>query len=274
VYPQVINCGESIHFVGPPLAIDMSTAIAIVFTDYGFGIAADSRHCEEGNDTPLSDSVEKIFELDCVAGCSAAYMLCGIMEIVLKPASGPREVLFDFRSQIPDAIAIASASEVLSLRHFANAIGEHILEKLRPSIESRLPPDAPGSKTNIVIVGYYNSHPECVAVEIIVPPASDQPYHETIEALKRDVPIGCCPRPILDKLQIDDGDPRFANYRPSKSFGKTDISRAVEIAHNAVRAHYDPDVKELAPDACKAIGGIIRLAKITPADGFSWVRES
>ena len=84
VYPQVINCGESIHFVGPPLAIDMSTAIAIVFTDYGFGIAADSRHCEEGNDTPLSDSVEKIFELDCVAGCSAAYMLCGIMEIVLK----------------------------------------------------------------------------------------------------------------------------------------------------------------------------------------------
>ena len=62
--------------------------------------------------------------------------------------------------------------------------------------------------------------------------------------LVRDVPTRCGSKIIFERLQSHETDPLFAQYRPSASFG-AGIDRAVEIATNAVRAHYDLAIREL-----------------------------
>ena len=85
-----------------------------------------------------------------------------------------------------------------------------------------------------------------------------------------DVPIAYGSDAVWDNLLGLRDDPEFEEYRPAASFGADGILRAINIARNCVLAHYDVMAHVLDPETCRAIGGHIHIAQITPARGFDW----
>jgi hypothetical protein len=255
------------HFWPPPFMVYMSTAIAIVWNEYGFGITADGRHCEEGTNSVISNHVQKIFPIDLI-GKQLAYALAGIIQINGATANGEKIVLFDFAEAISDALNRIEAAGEPSLWHFAHALGGKLLEQIKVSL--MLLKDPRESTTQILIAGYFNG-PECVAIQFTVHASPESPRYEVSRIkLERDVPIPCGSRAILLRLQGHDDDEMLAKYRPAASNGHKDILRAIEIAKNTVLAHFDPAIRALDPETCARIGGHVHVAKIDK-DGFSWV---
>jgi hypothetical protein len=271
VYSRVILCGSG-QFVGPlPFLINMSTAIAIVWNDGGFGIASDTLHCEEGSHRPISEDVQKLFPIT-LPNAKLAFALCGTTQLRgLK--SGIEEVLFDFAIDAPEAFERVTEAREPDLLGFAKRVAADITERLARAVEML---SNPNSVTHMVIVGYYNGCPDYVEIKFTVSTAPDKTTRCEGRAwpLDRDKPTGCGSAIILEKLRAHDDDPLFAQYRPSASCGRVGIDRAVEIAMNTVRAHLNQTIRELDPETCAAIGGKIRVAKITLADGFSCFPES
>jgi hypothetical protein len=266
VYSRVIRYGTG-EFVGPvSFVIDMSTAIAIVWNDEGFGIASDTLHCEEGSHRVLSEDVKKIFPVT-LPSAKLAFALCGTTQL-RGLRSGIEEVLFDFAIDAPETFERVTEAREPDLLGFATRVSADITQRLARVVGML---SNPNSTTHMVIVGYYNGYPDYVEIKFTTSTASDKITKCEGRAwpLDRNVPTGCGSEIILERLRAHDDDPLFAQYRPSASFGHAGIERAVEIAKNAVRAHFNPTIRELDPERCADIGGQIRTAKITLADGFS-----
>jgi hypothetical protein len=182
------------------------------------------------------------------------------------------EVLFDFADDAPKAFERQTEADEPDLLGFAKRVGADITERLAKAVETL---SDPNSITHIVIIGYYNGRPEYVQVKFTVSTAPDKSKATVCDGctwpLDRDMPTGCGSTIILERLRSREDDPLFAKYRPSASAGQTGIRRAVEIAKNAVDAHFDKAIRALDPEICAAIGGHTEVAQITPAGGFSWV---
>jgi hypothetical protein len=250
----------------------MSTAIAIVWNDEGFGLASDTLHCEEGSHRHISEDVQKIFPIT-LPNARLAYALCGATQLVGLPESGTKEVLFDFAVDVARVFEGLTEAQEPDLTGFATKVGADVTRRLARAVEQL---SNPNSVTHMMIVGYYNGRPDYVDIRFTVSaaPTKTTRCEGCAWPLDRDKPTGCGSAIILEKLRAHDDDPLFAQYRPSASFGRAGTLRIVEIAMNTVRAHFNPTIRELDPQTCAAIGGKIRVAKITLADGFSWVPES
>lgn len=253
------------EFYFPPPKFYMSTAIAIAWSEYGFGIAADGRHCDASTHVVISDNVQKIFPVT-VNGKPLAYVLAGIIQISDISDSGEAKLSFDFSEAVPHALI--APIEARSLWHFADIVGKRILESLKSALDTlrnRHP-----SITHVLITGYYRG-PECVIIKFNVPESPDVPEYEVNRCeLVADGFIPCGSKIILDRLSGYDGDALIEKYRPAASSGLRDIRRSVDIARNVVLAHLDPAIRALDPKECEPIGGHVHMAQIRQ-DGFSWI---
>jgi hypothetical protein len=98
----------------------MSTAIAIVRNDEGFGLACDSLHCAEGSDDVLNPDVQKIFE---TPNTKLAYALCGTTQLIGIAGPDISHILFDFADQVPQALERLTQANEPTLWHFADRLG-------------------------------------------------------------------------------------------------------------------------------------------------------
>ena len=67
---------------------------------------------------------------------------------------------------------------------------------------------------------------------------------------------------------------RLPRYRQVCQKGEpTTMEQAIQVALDVIRAHCDPEAHTIDPEICAAVGGRVHIAKVTPHDGFKWVRE-
>jgi hypothetical protein len=75
---------------------------------------------------------------------------------------------------------------------------------------------------------------------------------------------------VLRLLNTDDS--RFSEYHiDAKRPEDVTLALAIQMGVNVIRANNDPEAHRIDPKTCAAIGGTIRVAKVTFSQGFQWV---
>jgi hypothetical protein len=253
--------GSAVGYL-PGFLISMPTALAIVQSDCGLALAADSFHCGLDGHV-VSEKVQKIFPLS-LPNSHLAYCLCGITTHSGIQDSGQSDLLFDYAIEVPRLLA--TLTELATLYQTVDALGRRIRRKLRKAI-SGVRTSNPGS-TYIWFVGYYRGGwPELMVEEIRPTAVKGQIEHivHRVEA-KYNLIEGCFPGAVRQQFYSD------ALFAPFRTVGSSyaGIAMAVEVARQAVAACYDPGVRERYPE-CQVVGGKIHSAQVTRDKGFKWI---
>jgi hypothetical protein len=248
----------------------MPTAIAIVLTDYGFGIAADRRHFDGTSRKLISDEVQKIFPIFLPNQSNAylVYMLCGVTQVYGVRDNGERDLLFDLAVQVPEVIKeLNENGEFPTLRRYVDALGSKLAARCVEA--TSLVKDSQSSSGYVLVAGYYKGSAGLLYPLEIIEKGKDSSFRiDPRDALVKNRVVGCFPKAINDRI-ADENDPVLLKHRLPEDFSHNDIGRATETARLIVDACCnDLEVRALAPEDCEAIGGGIHVAQITLGEGF------
>jgi hypothetical protein len=262
------------------------TAIVRTLTRQGFALVADGRCSNSDNNSVISDEVQKIFPLTCPVG---AFALC------FSGADGFTSLDTGDQLKLPQLAMRCAAS--LEGRRFANAAGyayrlsRCINEAIKgfslggpihsgTSAQPNLADEFGDTICRIALVGIENIrngkratvvdmrfyHVDGVLCDPEVKPES--PLH--IGGYR-----GYSPSKIIGHLVCNQPkeDGRLSVYRrPIKEPDEVTLQDALEGAKAFILAHSDPEAIAIDP-LCRAVGGHIHIATITPSEGFKWIIE-
>jgi hypothetical protein len=249
-------------------SIQMSTAIARIYTPEGFVIAADGRKTRSGDPSGIiRDSQQKIFSIE-QPGRRLAYAFAGAVELTHRDSD---KVLFDFVAETDRAVINLSAKAPRSLWHYAEMLIDALTESINDVRRGpdALDPSIENSRTHLFISGFYGKHPKSVCIDFINHVQEESEAELNTEELSELYQYGS--KRVLDLLR--EGDPSFGTYVTSEQKRKNaTLHEAVEIACRDIRAQCGPAALKIDERTCSAIGGHIHIATVTFVGGFQWVR--
>jgi hypothetical protein len=254
----------------------MSTAIVRIFTPEGFVIASDGRKTRSEDHVVLSDSEQKIFPAP-GHGNQIAY---GIAGAVHQTAVGSDVVLFDFVAEAEEAARSIASRKCRDLAGYAVRLCRPIHKHLVDGLASgRIPFLTSDSKSRL------GGRGNTIATLLFVGFLDGIPYHVRATFFTVE---GRVPEPAVETLLIEPGKPnvygpsevyhlmfetedqRLSEYRrPMRNVGDIDLTEAIEIAKNYIRACSDPQFCDT--EECRGVGGLPQIATITRESGFQWV---
>lgn len=238
------------------------TATAILYTGFGYALAADGRqrwgHAPSRDATAREsekESIQKIFKLEtgqAVFGCA------------LRGSVANRDRSFDLGVEFPNQIALLRREKFENGHRLVDALSTNIGDYIEAAREEQRIDGYPDVR--ITCVGYFNKTPHWVEVQFL-------PSHNPLGSLhwlNPTVPYpGLCvvTGSLLIRDLISHADPRFFEfYRP---FDETaSLQDAIEVVKNYIEACSSPMALEVDP-SCEELGGHIHVATVTHT-GFKW----
>ena len=268
---------------------EMPTALAHIFADDGFVIAADGLSIVTKSDSAERRSVrtQKIFLLP----GTRRKLACAFTGMVTLFNDARDKVAFNFISEVLRAARKIQPGLSRDGNDYVYSLSGEVLRRLVEAKESgkfTLPhSDQPNPHTivRVYVDGYLDGRPFRTGIKFC---AIDQ-------ILKRDFLDG------IDSHDLTDGKSRFnGSRRLAKLFFHREDARLIEYRTAACRRItariYDPELplslaeaidaarnfiaassarvaKEIEGDAYQRIGGKLQLATITPKKGFQWIER-
>jgi hypothetical protein len=272
------DCAPGDLWVGSQVVyIPMSTAIAMVYTNEGFVMGADGRK-RRSDDVIVSDSAQKLFPID-QSGVHVAYALAG--SVGITPSETDTTVVFDFVTEIANALPAAHASSAKTLRDFVVALcagAEAKLSDLKANggIE-KLPSDELTGESVICRLffnGYYRGTPSRVFATFRHNNQIMQPTDVSEQPLYSGSVFGYGSMVIAEMLGRSSKSGTWVDsYRFSPRNARAVLrSEGIAMVKAHIMASSDPRAVELDPTPCRAIGGHMVIATVTRKDGFRWVK--
>lgn len=248
----------------------MPTAILRYLTNSGFVITSDGRTTDGKN------NVRKIFEIN---GAPAAYALYGTIRIG------------DWREEAPHVLDLG-----LEIRKFVDSgisphdlanYGQQLADELYASLSKfkeggAIPrydglSEFPNPGTTIALIllfGYSEGRPNEVDITLWHHDEKIQKPRLCTDGLRRANPLPWG-SPLIFRLLFDVKDPRFSKFRsisiPSPP-EEISLWGAASVGESYIQA-CDSEEGRSADPWCSNIGGKIRIAAITPVEGFSWMEQ-
>jgi hypothetical protein len=240
--------------------LSVPTAIISIYTKEGFVIAADGRDYDHDSGIILSDSVQKIYPVQCRRG-HLAYCFTGTDKIRAKESS---EVLFDFIEASSSSALVLDATHP-TLGDYTLALSRSLFPLPDAAAKAIARLDKPPQETIIFVEGYY-AGAACRAV-LKISHDGQAPRIQSGPA-GAGMPLGTYPIKVRDA--ISDSNSPLHKYWTQISEIET-MSAAMTAAWNLIGAAMDPHAIEI-DSRCKGIGGWSHMAVITP-EGFKWIKE-
>jgi|CZKX01.1.fsa_nt_gi hypothetical protein len=272
-----------------PLCISMPTALAHIFSDGGFVIAADGLSTVKRADGPKVECkhAKKIFHLPGIDR-EVACAFVGIATL----SNDAGEPAFDFTAEFVKAAQTVRSRLTRDANDFASQICPLVQQNLiavkRGGSFSRYPSPEPHrlgesgrTMVRIYLDGYFSGQPFRTGIRF---------YHVDQELAWGPAfhDLGRSYKSILTgsdrvaRLLFDTEDPRLDKYRTdacrrvATRYKHPDtvitLEDAIEAARNFIEACSDPVALEIdGKDNHHPIGGRIHIATVTPRDGFRWV---
>lgn len=251
----------------------MSAILGIYTGRSGFVIASDGRCTSSDDNSVISDHVQKIFRFE-ATGRQLGFAVMGAVGLTEDHTD---KLVFDFISQISESAESLSNRKCRDLAGFVTRVCRPVNEVLK-SVKARgqlsryegTPEESPeGGETiaHTVFQGYFDGTPAQVSARFF---HRDQILQQP-EIISHDgsVPFGYGSQKIQELIENEH--PRFAKYKVKRSDSSDDLFRAVETARRYILACSDPEALHIDNMRCRAIGGHIQIATITPSAGFQWV---
>jgi hypothetical protein len=126
------------------------------------------------------------------------------------------------------------------------------------------------ARTHIHLDGYILVHP--MRREITLTYKTDK-IRAVAEAHGLERPIGYGSPMIWDILFGTAPDNRLLPYRQICQSNPVTLLHAIRVCEAAVRAHCDPEALTIDRKNCGSVGGRIRIATVTPKEGFKFVSD-
>jgi hypothetical protein len=251
----------------------MSTAIIVAYTPDGFIMAADGRGIDSKHPTKHDDSVQKIFAIQ-DAKRRLAFMVSGSAVI---GSDGGED--FSFVAESNKAAEVMRLSRWRDLEGYGGEFSRIINKALRkakatgriaefPADSRPLAGERGNTIARIILAGYYDGWPSRIEVRFWHDKQSLSVPNIRLCAVEDELVWGS--RRVEEVLR-DTRDQRLSSYKAPPPAQASPIEQAVHIATNYIRACSDPEALQVDEENCRAIGGRIHVASITPDDGFQWV---
>jgi hypothetical protein len=242
------------------------TATAILYTPFGFAIAADgnqlwqdSRTRNEAIRQDERGAVQKILDFSGKHG-ALAYLARGDI------ANADRS--FDLGSELKKQLALQTSKEFPKLHELLEAVSMNLENYIEAAKTARRLEDYPS--TFVDFVGYFNGQPSWMEIQFF------RVRHPRTGALwavmDRDFWPGHCivSGSVILRELIAQGHPSFSG------FCQFDYNRSLADAAGFVRGYIEaccsPVGLEFDPE-CEGLGGHIHVATLSPEDGFRWAIE-
>lgn len=269
--------------------IPMPTALAHIYCDEGFVLAADGRNVErmaQGMKI-ISDREQKIFRLPGVDR-DVACSFCGMVDLFDDASS----IAFDFVSECQKAAESLTSVFFAEASDLADRIGQQLQQSLIATKERGAIVDYPSGKAwpgerrntivRIHLDGYFSGLPFPAVLRL--GQENQQPFYRSVSRdLYPQHSAVLFGSPEIAWHLFHDEDARLARYRTdaTRRIGlrcmhpKTPVTLqdSIEAAHNYIAACCDPIALEIDEVNCQGIGGHLHIAAVTPKDGFYWVER-
>ncbi len=251
----------------------MPSAVALTYTRDGFVFAADGL-ARDNDGREVSKTTQKVFQ---AGNLPMAYSLCGRVAFDTKDKENAVNLLKD----APYGITAISGREDADLTSYAFSFGSYLYAILKKAQDTTDLEPFPTKQTDrqggeydichVFLAGYWNEQPGWRFISL---------RHRDQILLEPRVftsPLQKGPR-IYGSGEIEtrlfkNDDPALCLYRV-KGFQDSEqpsLSDGIEALKNYILACCDPEIKTFDPEICKAIGGRIHIATVTPKNGFEWV---
>jgi hypothetical protein len=238
------------------------TAIARIYTPEGFVVATDGRRNRPDGGVE-SDDAQKVFQLDHPAG-KMCFSIAGIGSYSF--GSGREDV----SSVVGRAAMKVEATEIKNPDGYAESLMVQICREIDGWNLSSL---ASGSvtETRIHLDGYIRERP--MRRTITLDYKSETP---SVEADSTDpgALLGYGSQLIWNILFGPAPDNRLSPYRQICQSRPVTLPQAMVVCHAFIRAHCDPEALTIDRHYCQGVGGRIRIATVTPSEGFRMVSET
>jgi len=235
------------------------TATAIMFTGFGFAVAADGNQLfgDSPNLVPdfengESDCAQKVFGVE-GRNFAIAYIMRG------KIATERRT--FDASVEMQKEVACLSRRRFDAPRELVNSAAKGLFRRIRAAHESGILPCFLGLE--IPFVGYFNGDPFCLNAEFF-PTAH---YQVRGQALDGWLFMFSGSQIIANLMQ--EGDKRIG-YRIKGPDDQPSLHDAIEATRAYIEACSSQWALEVDPKNCRGLGGHIHIATVTPPVRLSW----
>lgn len=241
----------------------MSTAIVRIYTHDGFVVAADGRKMNGLTGAVAGDNEQKVFQVSHPSGS----MCCAFAGNVQLTHKGTERVGFDYRVETLRTAEALASIRAKSLFHYTSVLAAELIRSVR-TFETN--PYTGDDSTHIFIDGFFAGHPK--RTKITIHGQDFDALEVSVQDLYLGKVLGYGSQPIMDVLFGKTEKGQLSSYR-EKCRTATNLSEAIDVALNVVRAHADPVALLIDPHTCAAIGGHIHVGTVTPQTGFGWAVE-
>ena len=246
---------------------DPMTAIAKIYTPEGFVVATDGRKLN--NQTgKFTDDIQKVFELSHISG-KMCFSVAGVGEFLVAPESSL--MVSDIISESAGFIAEAS---VQNSDDYAELLRMQIQLELQDRNLSSL---ASGSvtETHIFLDGYILGRPMRRKITLDYKSGKLMTSWSDEEGTPPGYAFGRGSETVWGIIFGSAPDSRLASYRQiCQPPRPATLSQAIRVCHAAICAHCDPEALTIDRENCQGVGGRIRIATVTPSEGFRMVSET
>jgi hypothetical protein len=239
------------------------TATGIMYTAFGFAIAAEGRQLwahqptlDHATHDSESEHTQKIFPIE--AGRIA-------MAYVVRGDVANRDRSFDIALEIKDQVRRCWWKRFTNPYHFVKGLSVDLEQAIRERKRSGILEDYPASE--ISFVGYDNTDPWWIDIKF-------SRYNQGLrrELIPHRVYVGYAfvhGSPLIRDL-ISAGDRTFSEFiRPMQDGDNPSLVEATNFMKGYVEACSSRLALQLDPDNCRKVGGHIHVATITPRGSFS-----
>jgi hypothetical protein len=248
----------------------MSTAVARIYTDEGFVIAADGLMLASSDiKKVLDDKSRKIFSYPDAP--HLAFSFVGSVQL---------GEFFDFTANCGRIVEKLPLDGSANLGEYGTKIAyvlHHILASLRSNDQVRFT-----ENTNEAELGNDTFTVAWVLIDGYFRGLASQVELRFSHRKGRLVDPAVFPIQITDEFRVYgsekvnklfDHDPRFQKYRNfhQKLHDNEVLSIAANRAEGIIEAHGGPEGLAVDEHTCSRIGGQTQIATITPRDGFAWI---
>jgi hypothetical protein len=264
VLSQIFRCAREIY-------LPMATGIFRVYTSSGFVVAADGRVRNSNNGSIRTEDEQKIVKTN----GTLAWPFGGAVEVV-SPHDG--HVILNFKAEVSRLTQTISTERYRTLADYVTRVCQPIHSLLGGYMQAgdarfseRVRENEIGSTiVDIFVDGYFKGVPSRVTIrfshdagKLARPEVSPRELDTGIILLYGSAKVG--------KLLFDTGDAKFAQHlKRSHYHDNSEISDAISRAIAYFNACTSPEALEVDGEICRNIGGRVRVASITPLNGFVW----
>lgn len=242
------------------------TAIASIYTQSGFILAADGR--QRWGHKPTRNSAVAQKETDCAQKIFRAKSRDIELGYVIVGDAANLERSFDFAAELRSQVKALRRARFSNCRDYVSTLMmnlEPIVERLKRSGELDVYPE-----TYLHFAGYFNTNPCVIDVDF-------HRYHGRSGLLhdlncSEDLAPGRCfvRGSLLVGHLINAGNPMLARYTKPLSQNMS-LTEASAFAKGYIEACSSTLAMEIDPEIDWKIGGHIHIASLTPTNGFQWV---